>query len=172
MKNTPLDSNVFSLASHLFGFGTKAQKNNTLDRIATTFATSLQLENRIMAVYPAISMEAFSITMDNYRKYISGYNFQTQAENELIDKHNANVRLFLHKNELTEVQKTFSVLFAKKNQSLKPRVFNQNVDDFCKEYGMIICKKKIQTVKYATEHTPDIYYEIISFKHFIRLSHY
>ena len=151
MKNNSLDSNVFSLASHLFGFGNTDHKNKTLESIATTIATSLQLENRIMAVYPAITMEAFSITMDNYRKYISGYNFQTNAENELIDKHNNNVRLFLRNNELTDVQKTFSVLFAKKNQSLKPRAFNQSVDDFCNEYGMIICKKKIQTVKYATE---------------------
>ncbi|MGL5112453.1 MAG: hypothetical protein ACRC6O_07430, partial [Flavobacterium sp.] len=151
MKSPQLDSNVFSLASHLFGFGNTDQKNKTLESIATTVATTLQLENRIMAVYPAITMEAFSITMDNYRKYIAGYNFQTNAENELIDKHNDNVRLFLRNNELTEVQKSFSILFAKKNQSLKPRAFNQSVEDFCKEYGMILCKKKIQTVKYATE---------------------
>ena len=35
----------------------------------------LQLSGRIIAIYPAIIEEAFSSTMDNYRKYIASYNF-------------------------------------------------------------------------------------------------
>lgn len=151
MNKQQLDNKVFSLASNLFGFGNTIEKKKTLERIATTVATSLQLDNRIMAVYPAISIEAFSITMDNYRKYIAGYNFKTNAENDLIDKHNANVRCFIRQNELNEIQKEFSTLFVKNKQSLKAREYNGNVDDFCKDYGMILYKKKIQTVKYATE---------------------
>lgn len=151
MNKQQLDSKVFSLASNLFGFGYTIEKKKTLESIATTVATSLQLDSRIMAVYPAISIEAFSITMDNYRKYIAGYNFKTNAENDLIDKHNANVRCFIRQNELNEIQKEFSTLFTKNKQSLKAREYNENVDDFCKDYGMILYKKKIQTVKYATE---------------------
>lgn len=151
MNKQQLDSKVFSLASNLFGFGNTIEKKKTLESIATTVATSLQLDNRIMAVYPAISIEAFSITMDNYRKYIAGYNFKTYAENDLIDKHNANVRCFIGQNELNEFQKEFSILFVKNKQSLKAREYNENVDDFCKDYGMILYKRKIQTVKYATE---------------------
>ena len=151
MNKQKLDSKVFSLASNLFGFGNTIEKKKTLENIATTVATSLQLDNRIMAVYPAITMEAFSVTMDKYRKYIAGYNFKTNAENDLIDKHNANVKCFIRQNELSEIQKEFSVLFVKNKQSLKVREYNENVDDFCKDYGMILCKKKIHTVKYATE---------------------
>lgn len=151
MNKQQLDSKVFSLASNLFGFGNTIEKKKTLESIATTVATSFQLDSRIMAVYPAISIEAFSITMDNYRKYIAGYNFKTNAENELIDKHNANVRCFIRQNELNEIQKEFSTLFVKNKQSLKAREYNENVDEFCKDYGMILYKKKIQTVKYATE---------------------
>ena len=151
MNKQQLDSKVFSLASNLFGFGSTIEKKKTLESIATTVATSLQLDNRIMAVYPAISIEAFSITMDNYRKYIACYNFKTNAENDLIDKHNANVRCFIRQNELNEIQKEFSTLFIKNKQSLKAREYNESVDDFCKDYGMILYKKKIQTVKYATE---------------------
>ncbi|MFV5689068.1 hypothetical protein ACM55M_10640 [Flavobacterium sp. ZT3R25] len=151
MNKQQLDSKVFSLASNLFGFGNTIEKKKTLESIATTVATSLQLDNRIMAVYPAISIEAFSITMDNYRKYIAGYNFKTNAENDLIDKHNANVKCFILQNELNKIQKEFSTLFVKNKQSLKAREYNENVDAFCKDYGMILYKKKIQTVKYATE---------------------
>ena len=151
MNKQQLDSKVFSLASNLFGFGNTIEKKKTLESIATTVATSLQLDSRIMAVYPAISIEAFSITMDNYRKYIAGYNFKTNAENDLIEKHNANVRCFVRQNELNEMQKEFSALFVKNKQCLKAREYNENVNDFCKDYGMILYKRKIQTVKYATE---------------------
>ncbi|WP_268846600.1 hypothetical protein [Flavobacterium aestivum] len=151
MKKQNLDSNVFSLASTLFGFGDTAEKKAIQDSIATTLVTTSDIETRIMAVYPAITQEAFSATMDNYRKYIESYNFMTVAENELTIKHNLQVESFLAENCLNEVQNEFSKLFMKKNKSLSARAYNNLVDEFCKEYGMIICRKKIQEVKYATE---------------------
>ena len=89
-----IDDRVFSLASNLFGFGNTQAKKEAEEIIAIENAISLQLDNRIIAVYPAIIEEAFSTTMDNYRKYIASYNFKTQAENELIQLHNTSVEQF------------------------------------------------------------------------------
>jgi uncharacterized protein YqgQ len=151
MSKQHLDSRVFSLASNLFGFGNTTEKKSIQNTIATTVATTLQIETRIMAVYPAITLEAFAVTMDNYRKHIETYNFKTEAENVQTIKHNLQVESFLAKNVLNEVQKEFSNLFIKKNKSLSPRAYNNLVDEFCKEYGIILKKNKIQEVKYATE---------------------
>ena len=82
MHKQNLDNRVFSLASNLFGFGNTAEKKEVQNAIATTLATTLKIETRIMAVYPAIIQEAFSSTMNNYRKHIEAYNFKTGAENE------------------------------------------------------------------------------------------
>lgn len=151
MNKQSLDSKVFSLASNLFGFGSTAEKKTVENNIAMNVANSLQTENRIMAVYPAISMEAFSITMDSYRKYIASYNFKTTAENDLTEKHNVSVRSFLIENTLSDVQKEFSKVFMSKSSLLKARAYNEQADAFIKDHGLIIEKKKIQTVKYATE---------------------
>jgi hypothetical protein len=151
MSKQHLDSRVFSLASNLFGYGNTTEKKTIQEAIATTVATTLQEENRIMAVYPAIVVEAFAVTMDNYRSYIHTYNFQTEAENELTETHNATVRAYLKENALTETQKAFSEVFIHKTKSLSPRAYNENADAFMKDYGLILEKKKIQLVKYATE---------------------
>ncbi|WP_395047997.1 hypothetical protein [Flavobacterium sp.] len=142
-----LDDRVFSLASNLFGFGdTQAKKD-----VEETIAMPLQLDNRIIAVYPAIIEEAFSTTMDNYRNYIASYNFKTQTENELIQKHNTSVQQFCKENSLTEVQTEFRKVFLLNRKNLKPRAYNEAVNQFCNDYGLIVEKKKIQSVKYATE---------------------
>jgi hypothetical protein len=151
MNKQSLDSKVFSLASNLFGFGNTAEKKTVENNIAMNVANPLQPENRIMAVYPAISMEAFSVTMDSYRKYIASYNFKTTAENDLTEKHNVSVRSFLIENTLSDVQKEFSKVFMSKSSLLKARAYNEQADAFIKDHGLIIEKKKIQTVKYATE---------------------
>jgi hypothetical protein len=151
MNKQNLDNRVFSLASNLFGFGNTAEKKEAQNAIATTLATTLQIETRIMAVYPAIIQEAFSSTMDNYRKYIESYNFKTGAENEQTIKHNVMVESFLKENVLSEVQKEFSKLFIIKNKFLSARAYNNLADEFCLQYGMVVGKKKIQVVKYATE---------------------
>ena len=148
--NTPqrLDNKVFSMASTLFGFGEKEAKETP----NTPIETPLQLSGRIIAIYPAIIEEAFSNTMDNYRKYIASYNFKTQAENELIQAHNNSVREFCTSNVLTEIQTEFKRLFLLHNEkNCNARNYNEAVTQFCTDYGTIVEKKKIQTVKYATE---------------------
>ncbi len=145
-----IDDRVFSLASNLFGFGNTEVKKQIEQTIAIENAT-LQLDNRIIAVYPAIIEEAFSTTMDNYRKYIASYNFKTQAENELIQKHNTSVQQFCKQNPLTEIQTEFRKVFLLNRKNLKPRAYNEAVNEFCNDYGLIVEKKKIQSVKYATE---------------------
>ncbi|WDO13083.1 hypothetical protein MH928_17390 [Flavobacterium sp. WW92] len=151
MKQQKLDSRVFNLASNLFGYGTTAEKLALQNEIAISNAADLTLDSRIMAVYPAIVDEAYSITMDNYRKHVAAYNTRTADENSLIAKHNTSVKSYRKKTELTEVQKKFSLIFELKHNSLPPRKYNELADAFCKDYGLIVEKKKIQTVKYATE---------------------
>ena len=141
-----IDDRVFSLASNLFGFGNTEAKKQIEETIAIENAT-LQLDNRIIAVYPAIIEEAFSTTMDNYRKYIASYNFKTQAENELIQRHNTSVEQFCKENALTEVQTEFRKVFLLNKKNLKPRAYNEAVNEFCNDYGLIVEKKKIQSVK-------------------------
>lgn len=148
--NKRLDYKVFSMASNLFGYGTVPEKKDIEKTIAMQ-NNSLQLDNRIIAIYPAIIEEAFAMTMDNYRKYIASYNFKTQAENELIQKYNASVTQFCKENSLTEIQKRFKDFFLQKNKSLKPRAYNEQVEIFGNDYGLVIEKKKVQSVKYATE---------------------
>ncbi len=143
-----LDNKVFSMASTLFGFG----ENKAVEVQQAPVVKPLQLSGRIIAIYPAIIEEAFSSTMDNYRKYIASYNFKTQAENELIQAHNNSVKEFCKANSLTDIQKEYKRLFLLHNsKNSNPRNYNEAVTMFCNDYGLIVEKKKIQTVKYATE---------------------
>ena len=71
IKTQRLDNKVFSMASTLFGFG----ENKALGVQRESIEKPLQFSGRIIAIYPAIIEEAFSSTMDNYRKYIASYNF-------------------------------------------------------------------------------------------------
>lgn len=148
IPNQRLDNKVFSMASTLFGFG-----ENPIKEVSNPpIEKPLQLSGRIIAIYPAIIEEAFSITMDNYRKYIASYNFKTQAENELIQAHNNSVKEFCKTTVLNEVQIQYKRLFLIHNaKNNNPRGYNEAVNQFCNDYGLIVEKKKIQTVKYATE---------------------
>ncbi len=148
IPNQRLDNKVFSMASTLFGFG-----ENPIKEVSNApIEKPLQLSGRIIAIYPAIIEEAFSITMDNYRKYIASYNFKTQAENELIQAHNNSVKEFCKTTVLNEVQIQYKRLFLLHNaKNNNPRGYNEAVNQFCNDYGLIVEKKKIQTVKYATE---------------------
>ena len=148
IPNQRLDNKVFSMASTLFGFG-----ENPIKEVSNApIEKPLQLSGRIIAIYPAIIEEAFSITMDNYRKYIASYNFKTQAENELIQAHNNSVKEFCKTTVLNEVQIQYKRLFLIHNaKNNNPRGYNEAVNQFCNDYGLIVEKKKIQTVKYATE---------------------
>ena len=148
IPNQRLDNKVFSMASTLFGFGV-----NPIKEVSNApIEKPLQLSGRIIAIYPAIIEEAFSSTMDNYRKYIASYNFKTQAENELIQAHNNSVKEFCKTTVLNEVQIQYKRLFLLHNaKNNNPRGYNEAVNQFCDDYGLIVEKKKIQTVKYATE---------------------
>ncbi|CAN1567231.1 hypothetical protein MCEGE10_02969 [Flavobacteriaceae bacterium] len=148
IPNQRLDKKVFSMASTLFGFG-----ENPIKEVSNApIEKPLQLSGRIIAIYPAIIEEAFSITMDNYRKYIASYNFRTQAENELIQAHNNSVKEFCKTTVLNEIQTEYKRLFLLHNaKNNNPRDYNEAVTQFCNDYGLIVEKKKIQTVKYATE---------------------
>ena len=148
IPNQRLDNKVFSMASTLFGFG-----ENPIKEVSNApIEKPLQLSGRIIAIYPAIIEEAFSSTMDNYRKYIASYNFKTQAENELIQAHNNSVKEFCKTTVLNEVQIQYKRLFLIHNaKNNNPRGYNEAVNQFCNDYGLIVEKKKIQTVKYATE---------------------
>ena len=143
-----LDDRVFNIASTLFGY----PPNTTEQDPQKTIAMPLQLNERIIAIYPAIIDKAFKSTMDNFRSYIASYNFKTQGENELIAQHNISVKAYCEQNELSAIQTTYKALFLQKNKSItQTRAYNQAVTDFCQQYGNIIEKKKIQSVKYATE---------------------
>ena len=146
-----LDNKVFSMASTLFGYGENPTKEvKVVSNIP--IEKPMQLSGRIIAIYPAIIEEAFSNTMDNYRKYIASYNFKTQAENELIQAHNNLVMEFCKTSVLNEVQTEYRRLFLLHNEkNSNPRNYNEAVTQFCNDYGLIVEKKKIQTVKYATE---------------------
>ena len=139
------------MASTLFGYGENSTKEvKVVSNIP--IEKPLQLSGRIIAIYPAIIEEAFSSTMDNYRKYIASYNFKTQAENELIQLHNNSVKEFCKTSVLNEVQTEYRRLFLLHNEkNSNPRNYNEAVTQFCNDYGLIVEKKKIQTVKYATE---------------------
>lgn len=146
-----LDNKVFSIASTLFGYGENPTKEVKVVSNIPIEKPS-QLSGRIIAIYPAIIEEAFSNTMDNYRKYIASYNFKTQAENELIQAHNNSVKEFCKSNTLNEIQSEYKRLFLLHNEkNVNPRTYNESVTNFCADYGLIVEKKKIQTVKYATE---------------------
>lgn len=147
-NNQPLDNKVFGIASNLFGFGSTEIKKTIEKEVAITLLTD---KEPLTAVYPAIVEEAFAQTMDNYRKHVALKNFQCSEENGLIDEHNRVVRIFKKQNQLTDIQTEYSRLFVKNNQSLNPTDYNEKVEEFCNEYGMIVQKKKLITIKYATE---------------------
>ncbi|QEE49622.1 hypothetical protein FUA48_08510 [Flavobacterium alkalisoli] len=117
-------------------------------------AIALPPDNSIKAIYPAIIEEAYSQTMDNYRKYVSDYNFRTLEENELIDKHNSKVKL-LYKSEtfntLSKEHQIFIQFFPKRYKDLSNREYNTEIDKQPESLSKLLLKRRIQTIKYPTE---------------------
>lgn len=107
--------------------------------------------NAIVPAYPAISNENFHQTMENYRKHVALVNFQSTEENELIEEHNNLVKKFKNESKLNHWELEYSEIFKKKNSYLTTADYNKKVDSFCKEYGMLIEKKKFAIIKYADE---------------------
>jgi hypothetical protein len=108
-------------------------------------------ENPIKAVLPYIDAPAFSATMDNYRIYVAQYNEKARVFNELILSENKEIDKIAASGQLTEVQTTFRDLFIKKNKGLHAEDYNKLADEFNQERGLLVKKKPIQTVKYASE---------------------
>lgn len=129
-------------ATNLFGFQTVEQLPEQ---------EKAKTENHIMAIYPALNDDAFAKTMDNYRKYVSEYNFSVLEENEQICKHNSNTQIYKKNNLLTEIEKEYIKFFPKRYKALSHREYNSEIDNLPVEQGRLLIKKKIQTIKYATE---------------------
>lgn len=137
---------VFNIANTLLNTYTAEPKQAEINAKKEQFLNDNP--NILKAVYPCIVDEAFAATMNNYRKFIANYNFKTIQENNDIEKWNTN---YDKKKELTEVERTFINLFQKNFSHLKPREYNQKIDAFFTERGILLEKVKIQPVKYATE---------------------
>lgn len=154
MKNTkqPLHPDVYNTAINLFGAEIPAHKE-LKEQAAVQTVIHDQDNGRSLFVYPSIKDEAFSGTMDNYRKYVALKNFQLSEENHLINVFNQNSRNFKKENKHTiapDVLK-YAELFPKLNKKLTPTEYNQKVDEFAKEHGMLVRKKKLITIKPMAE---------------------
>ena len=133
-------------AANLFGYQPQQQLPEPVTKIKIGHT-----QDELKAVYPAIMGQAFSITMDNARLFIADYNFRTQAENELIERHNAAVQIYKENNQLAEYEKQILKNFKKRFSALTSRQYNFEVDNAGETFGRFIEKKRIQTIKYATE---------------------
>lgn len=155
--------NVFNLMSNLLGNEPekiKIEKNTIEINAAIAKIENCNDESLpTMAVYPAIIGDAFKNTMDGYRKFVALKNFTFKEDNLLINQYNQNVwdTKFCRvdgkivSKPLTDIQVAFSELFIKKNSKKQPEIYNNLVDDFNKQYGMLVRKKKLQTIKPTAE---------------------
>lgn len=160
MKRTSINvvsPDIYNLASNLFGSerfnNPKTTAIATLqEAVAISAATLPKKPCNGMYTYPVVD---FAPTMNNYRKYVAIKNFQVNESNIAVLQWNCNVRKFkkTNKGKLTKVQKTMSDLFpkSKSNKTLDPTTYNDKVDVFCKEYGMLVQKKCVQTIKPVAE---------------------
>jgi len=139
---------LISIAGHLTAAGLLGYQPEK--QLPKPIAKVLQNDNIIYAVYPSIVGEAYIKTMDNYRKYVAEYNFRTRQENDLIQKHNSAVRIYKKNNQLTDIEKEYIKIFPAKHSGCNDRQFNQAVDE-AGEFGKLILKRKIQTIKPVTE---------------------
>ena len=119
---------------------------DTLDKKRIHVASSLN-ERPLRAFLPIIDAEAFAETMDKYRVYVAHINAQRKIENEEIEKYNEKCL----KIKLDNVQKTFESVFIKKHKSLTGKLYNDKVDEFFTEKGIVTLKKKLHIIKYQSE---------------------
>lgn len=74
-----------------------------------------------------------------------------KSKNAEIEKYNAEVDEYTKNTELDQVQKKYPELFLLNNNGKKPVQFNELVEHFNKDFGMLIKKRPLTTVKYASE---------------------
>lgn len=114
----------------------------------------------LQACWPVLNREARAMTMENFRLEKAIHNNKVEALNEEIAKYNAQVDIFCA-GELNEVQKQFPALFLKniktteKKKKYEAKEYNILVEEFNKERGMLLKKRKEETLKYASEQVYD-----------------
>jgi len=116
-------------------------------RIHVQFTNNTRNQQPLKAVFPEINAEAFALTMDKYRIYVSKLNEARKLENIEIEKHNLKVPT----KQDDDVKQTFANLFAKKYNSLLPVAYNEKVDEIFEDKGVILKKKKLHIIKYQSE---------------------
>lgn len=110
----------------------------------------------LIACWPLLNREARAMTMENFRLWRAVHNNKVEALNEEIKKYNIQVEIFCA-GELNEVQKQFPLLFlkniklAEKKSKYEAKQYNILVEEFNKERGMLLKKRKEETLKYAVE---------------------
>lgn len=143
-----VSNEVYNIARNLFGTEIPAQKELKEKIAIESFVATSNPENNTF-VYPAIVDEAVSMTMKNYKKYAALHNFKVSEENIKIHNWNSDVIKFRkdNKESFNEVQKIYPDLFIKNNKNLHPQAYNDLVEEFVKEHGMLLRKKKLLTMK-------------------------
>ena len=142
-----IDNKVYNMAANLFGI----QKEQQSDQFVILSSTVTNEPNKIMAVYSAIIEKAFALTLDNYRLHVATYNFVAREENEQIAKYNVQVDKFRKDHPLDKLQTTAANFFQLKHGGEYSKNYNDQVELYNQQYGMIIRKKRIQTIKPVTE---------------------
>ena len=144
----PLENKVFDIAANLFS---STQRQNKSAEFFTPTPKTSTIENNLNAVFPILTQEAFALTLDRYRVYIAGYNYQTGAENRDIMRHNSQLKTLRASKPLTETEKKAVEMFCNRHKEDEPRNWNNAADDYNQKNGLLIHKWKIPTVKPATE---------------------
>lgn len=116
-------------------------------RLHVDFTNNTKNQQPLKAVFPEINGEAFALTMDKYRIYVSKLNEMRKLENVAIEKHNLNVPA----KQDDDVKQTFANLFVKKYNSLLPVEYNEKVNEIFEDKGVILKKKKLHIIKYQSE---------------------
>lgn len=116
-------------------------------RIHVQFTNNTRNQQPLKAVFPEINGEAFALTMDKYRIYVSKLNEARKLENIEIEKHNLKVPA----KQDDDVKQTFANLFVKKYNSLLPVAYNEKVDEIFTDKGIVLKKKKLHIIKYQSE---------------------
>ncbi len=131
-------------------FMAKAPAELKETRTAPATAPSAE-ENVFRVVYPMINDLAFSMMMDNYRRYVQLYNQRTKAENALIYNHNQEVKAFLAKAPQHVVNIAENFPLRRENLFLSDREFNAAADDVNARFGPMIAKRPLHILKYTSE---------------------
>ena len=120
----------------------KLPEETTATSIATTSTTTYNYIN-----YPYLDREAVKTTMNNYRKQVFIYNKKVAKENREISQYNADVIPSTSKKYRQEI-----AAFKASNSWRFTRDYNSRVEAYNSTFKhACLPKKRIQTIKFATE---------------------